>query len=445
MDKKKVISASGIAAAAVVIGIGSMYYAKHNQKLETAPDNTALSTEETTELLESAFASMDSADISVTSTVRWNTGSVATVGDGVENMDADSSAAEEQTSEIAGEQTSDTYDESTLSATAQFSGKNAHGQWTSQYTSNAVTDTTASESTDGEFYMSEADGVVTEYAKATADAAWVKTDNVENAVSGSDYMMNFTYDKLTNVEADKNDDGSYTIHAEMPYADAVQVSALVTGNMISVYDEDFSNGFTTVEISVDENSKAVSLSMVTENADKTDVNADGKIAESNNISITFNQNDNVTVSLLNDETRQNIEAEIQAAADAAAAEAAQEQENAVTEENTDTVNGDAANANNDTASSSNSKKSSSSGSKSNNSGSENSSSDPAAGDYVYGQDTPGIVIIGDERPSDYGQEPNEAPDPNQVGNGSWESEGKPDYVDKEFAGYVPDDYTPGQE
>ena len=218
MDKKKVIIASGIAAAAVVVGVGSMYYAKHNQKQDTHPNSTALSKEETTELLESAFASMDSADISMNSTVRWTTGSAATVGDGVENMDADSSAAEEQTSEIAGEQTSDTYDESTLSATAQFSGKNAHGQWTSQYTSNAMTDVAASESTDGEFYMSEADGAITGYAKTSADTTWVKTDNVENAIFGPDYMKNFTYGKLENVEADKNDDGSYIIHADMAYA-----------------------------------------------------------------------------------------------------------------------------------------------------------------------------------------------------------------------------------
>lgn len=467
MDKKKVIIASGIAAAAVVVGVGSMYYVKHNQKQDTHPDSTALSKEETTELLESAFASMDSADISMNSTVHWNTGSAATVGDGVENVDADSSAAEEQTSEIAGEQATDTYDESTLSATAQFSGENAHGQWTSQYTSNAMTDTAASESTDGEFYMSEADGVVTEYAKATADAAWVKTDNVENAVSGPDYMKNFTYEKLENVEADKNDDGSYIIHANMAYADATQAAGLVTGNTISISDDDFSGASTAVEILIDKDKKATSLLMVTDNTEKTDVNADGKVAESNNISIVFNQNDDVTANLLNDETRKNIETEIQAAADAAAAEVAQEQENTTVEENTDTVTGDASNTNNNTASSSSnngsssssnnsgssssgsSKKSSSSGNKSSNSGSGSSSSNAGSGDYVYGQNTPGVentITIGDDRPSDYGQAPSNAADPNQVGNGSWESEGKPDYVDKEFAGgYVPDDYTPGQQ
>lgn len=463
MDKKKVIIASGIAAAAVVVGVGSMYYAKHNQKQDTHPNSTALSKEETTELLESAFASMDSADISMNSTVRWTTGSAATVGDGVENMDADSSVAEEQTSEIAGEQTSDTYDESTLSATAQFSGKNAHGQWTSQYTSNAMTDAAASESTDGEFYMSEADGAVTGYAKTSADTTWVKTDNVENAVSGPDYMKNFTYGKLENVEADKNDDGSYIIHADMAYADATQAAGLVTGNTVSISDDDFSGASTAVEIMIDKDKKATSLLMVTDNTEKTDTNADGKIAESNNISITFNQNDDVTASLLNEETRQSIENEIQAAADAAA----QEQENATIEENADTANGDASNINNDTASNSNSgsssssnsgtsssgnsssKKSSSSGNKSNNSGSGSSSSNAGSGNYVYGQDTPGVestITIGDDRPSDYGQTPSNVTDQNQVGNGSWESEGKPDYVDKEFAGgYVPDDYTPGHE
>lgn len=464
MDKKKVIIASGIAAAAVVVGVGSMYYAKHNQKQDTHPNSTALSKEETTELLESAFASMDSADISMNSTVRWTTGSAATVGDGVENMDADSSAAEEQTSEIAGEQTSDTYDESTLSATAQFSGKNAHGQWTSQYTSNAMTDAAASESTDGEFYMSEADGAITGYAKTSADTTWVKTDNVENAVSGSDYMKNFTYGKLENVEADKNDDGSYIIHADMAYADATQAAGLVTGNTVSISDDDFSGASTAVEIMIDKDKKATSLLMVTDNTEKTDTNADGKIAESNNISITFNQNDDVTASLLNEETRQSIENEIQAAADAAA-EAAQEQENATVEENTDTANGDASNINNDTASNSNSgsssssnsgtsssgnsssKKSNSSGNKSNNSGS-GSSSNAGNKNPVYGENTLGNGGSIDSSLNVPYEEPpvSNAPDPSQVGNGSWESEGKPDYVDKEFAGgYVPDDYTPGHE
>lgn len=42
--------------------------------------------------------------------------------------------------------------------------------------------------------MSEADGAITEYSK-TADATWAKTENAENVVSGTDYMLNFTYDK----------------------------------------------------------------------------------------------------------------------------------------------------------------------------------------------------------------------------------------------------------
>lgn len=462
MNKKKVIIASGIAAAAVVVGVGSMYYVKHNQKQDTHPDSIALSKEEATELLENAFANMDSADISMNSTVHWTTGSAATVGDGVENMDADSSAAEEQTSEIAGEQTSDTYDESTLSATAQFSGKNAHGQWTSQYTSNAMTDAAASENTDGEFYLSEANGAITGYVKTSADTIWVKKDNVENAVSGPDYMKNFTYGtygKLENVEADKNKDGSYIIHADMSYADATQAAGLVTGNIVSISDDDFSGASTAVEILIDKDKKVTSLLMVTDNTEKTDANADGKIAESNNISITFNQNDDVTASLLNEGTRQSIENEIQAAADAAAAEAAQEQENATVEENTDnntavssSNNGSSSSSSNSGSSSSggsSSKKSSSSRSKSSNSESGSSSSDAGSGNYVYGQDTPGVestITIGDDRPSDYGQTPSNATDSNQVGNGSWESEGKPDYVDKEFAGgYVPDDYTPGHE
>lgn len=464
MNRKKVIIASGIAAAAVAVGVGSMYYVKHNQKQDTHPDSIVLSKEEATELLENAFANMDSADISMNSTVHWTTGSAATVGDGVENMDADSSAAEEQTSEIAGEQTADTYDENTLSATAQFSGKNTHGQWTSQYTSNAMTDAAASESTDGEFYLSEANGAITGYVKTSADTIWVKKDNVENVVSGPDYMKNFTYGKLENVEADKNKDGSYIIHADMSYADATQAAGLVTGNTVSISDDDFSGASTVVEILIDKDKKVTSLLMVTDNTKKTDGNADGKIAESNNISITFNQNDDVTASLLNEETRQSIENEIQAAADAAAAETAQEQENATVEENTDTANGDASNTNNTAVSNSNkgsssnnsgvsssenssSKKSSSSGSKSNNSGS-GSSSSSTGNNPVYGENTLGNGGSIDSSLNVPYEEPpvSNVPDPSQKGNGSWESEGKPDYVDKEFAGgYVPDDYTPGHE
>ena len=40
MNRKKVIIASGIAAAAVVVGVGSMYYVKHNQKQDTACKQT---------------------------------------------------------------------------------------------------------------------------------------------------------------------------------------------------------------------------------------------------------------------------------------------------------------------------------------------------------------------------------------------------------------------
>ena len=205
-------------------------------------------------------------------------------------------------------------------------------------------------------------------------------------------------------------------------------------------------------------------SVVSSLPNATDANADGKIAESNNISITFNQNDDVTASLLNEETRQSIENEIQAAADAAAAETAQEQENATVEENTDTANGDASNTNNTAVSNSNkgsssnnsgvsssenssSKKSSSSGSKSNNSGS-GSSSSSTGNNPVYGENTLGNGGSIDSSLNVPYEEPpvSNVPDPSQKGNGSWESEGKPDYVDKEFAGgYVPDDYTPGHE
>ena len=206
----------------------------------------------------------------------------------------------------------------------------------------------------------------------------------------------------------------------------------------------FLEQITAVEIQLNADKKAVNMQLDTENTEKMDVNADGKIAESSSVTITFNQDADVSASLLTDEIRQNIETEIQAAADAAAAEAAQEQENAAVEESS----GESESNNSGSSGNSSSKKSSSSGSKSSNSESGSSSSDAGSGNYVYGQDTPGVestITIGDDRPSDYGQTPSTAPDPNQVGNGSWESEGKPDYVDKEFAGgYVPDDYTTGQ-
>lgn len=205
--------------------------------------------------------------------------------------------------------------------------------------------------------------------------------------------------------------------------------------LISISDDDFSDATTAVDIQLNTDKKAVNMQLDTENTEKMDVNADGRIAESSSVTITFSQEADVAASLLSDDTRQNIEAEIQEAADAAAAEAAQEQENAAVEESS----GESESNN------SSSKKSSSSGSKSSNSGSGSSSSDAGSGNYVYGQDTPGEVIIGDDRPSDYGQSSSNVSDSNQIGDGSWEESGKPDYVDKEFAGgYVPDDYTTGQ-
>lgn len=123
----------------------------------------------------------------MSSTTRWLTGSEGTAaGDGVVSTDAVPDGTEEQTTELSGGQTTDIYDESTVSAIAQFSGKNAHGQWTSQVGDAAEA---------GEYYVSEADGAITEYSKS-ADAVWSKIENAENAVSGTDYMMNFTYDKL---------------------------------------------------------------------------------------------------------------------------------------------------------------------------------------------------------------------------------------------------------
>ena len=431
MHKKKLISACGVVAIAVVVGAGASYYSQHSAKnepeVETEAEKPELTEEETAEMLDDNFSNMESAEISMSSTTRWLTGSEGTAdGDGVVNTDAVPDGTEEQTTELPGGQAADTYDESTVSATAQFSGKNAHGQWTSQTGDTAETN--------GEFYMSEADGAIVEYSKA-ADAAWSKIGNAENTVSGTDYMMNFTYDKLEDVKVDQNDDGTYTVHASMPYAEAMQVAALATGNAVSISDDDFSGATTAVEIQLNADKKAVNMQMDTENTEKMDVNADGKIAESSSVTITFSQDADVSASLLTDEIRQNIETEIQAAADAAAAEAAQEQENAAVEESS----GESESNN------SSSKKSSSSGSKSSNSGSGSSSSDAGSGNYVYGQDTPGEVIIGDDRPSDYGQSSSNVSDSNQIGDGSWEESGKPDYVDKEFAGgYVPDDYTTGQ-
>ena len=431
MHKKKLISACGVVAIAVVVGAGASYYSQHSAKnepeVETEAEKPELTEEETAEMLDDNFSNMESAEISMSSTTRWLTGSEGTAdGDGVVNTDAVPDGTEEQTTELSGGQTTDTYDESTVSAIAQFSGENAHGQWTSQ-----ADDTTE---TNGEFYMSEADGAITEYSK-TADATWAKTENAENVVSGTDYMMNFTYDKLEDVKVDQNDDGTYTVHASMPYAEAMQVAALATGNAVSISDDDFSDATTAVDIQLNTDKKAVNMQLDTENTEKMDVNADGRIAESSSVTITFSQEADVAASLLSDDTRQNIEAEIQEAADAAAAEAAQEQENAAVEESS----GESESNN------SSSKKSSSSGSKSSNSGSGSSSSDAGSGNYVYGQDTPGEVIIGDDRPSDYGQSSSNVSDSNQIGDGSWEESGKPDYVDKEFAGgYVPDDYTTGQ-
>lgn len=423
MHKKKLISACGVVAIAVVVGAGASYYSQHSAKnepeVETEAEKPELTKEETAEMLDDNFSNVESAEISMSSTTRWLTGSEGTAdGDGVVNTDAVPDGTEEQTTELSGGQTTDTYDESTVSAIAQFSGENAHGQWTSQ-----ADDTTE---TNGEFYMSEADGAITEYSK-TADATWAKTENAENVVSGTDYMLNFTYDKLEDVKVDQNDDGTYTVHASMPYAEAMQVAALATGNAVSISDDDFSDATTAVDIQLNTDKKAVNMQLDTENTEKMDVNADGRIAESSSVTITFSQEADVAASLLSDDTRQNIEAEIQ--------EAAQEQENAAVEESS----GESESNN------SSSKKSSSSGSKSSNSGSGSSSSDAGSGNYVYGQDTPGEVIIGDDRPSDYGQSSSNVSDSNQIGDGSWEESGKPDYVDKEFAGgYVPDDYTTGQ-
>ena len=438
MHKKKLISACGVVAIAVVVGAGASYYSQHSAKnepeVETEAEKPELTEEETAEMLDDNFSNMESAEISMSSTTRWLTGSEGTAdGDGVVNTDAVPDGTEEQTTELPGGQAVDTYDESTVSATAQFSVKNAQGQWTSQTGDTAETN--------GEFYMSEADGAITEYSKA-ADAAWSKAENAENVVSGTDYMLNFTYDKLEDVKVDQNDDGTYTVHASMPYAEAMQVVALATGNAVSISDDDFTRATTAVEIQLNTDKKAVNLQLDTENAEKVDVNGDGRIAESSSVTITFNQDADVSASLLTDEIRQNIEAEIQEAADAAAAEAAQEQENAAVEESS----GESESNNSGSSGNSSSKKSSSSGSKNGNTSS-SSGKIITSNDPEYTQDSgPESGEIDSSQNIPY-EEPDNSnvQAPNQVGDGSWESEGKPDYVDKEFAGgYVPDNYTPGQ-
>lgn len=427
MHKKKLIGACGVVVVAVVVGAGASYYSQHSAKkapkVEAEAEKPELTEEETAELLDGNFSNMESAEISMSSTTRWLTGSEGTAdGDGVVSTDAVPSGTEEQTSELFGGQATDTYEESTVSATAQFSGKNAHGQWTSQ-----VDDTAE---TAGEFYMSEADGAITEYSKAV-DAAWIKAENAENIVSGTDYMLNFTYDKLENVEVIQNDDNTYTVHASMPYAEAMQVATLTTGNAVSISDEDFTGATTAVEIQLNADKKAVNMQLDTENTEKVDVNGDGRIAESSSVTITFNQEADVAASLLTDETRQNIETEIQAAADAAAAE---EQENADVEENSDGKS-ESENSGSSSSGNSGSKKSSSTG----------SSNVVTEDNPVYGEDTLGGGSIDSSLNVPY-EEPDTSniPAPDQVGDGSWEEAGKPDYVDKEFAGYVPDNYTPGQ-
>lgn len=75
-------------------------------------------------MLDDNFSNVESAEISMSSTTRWLTGSEGTAdGDGVVNTDAVPDGTEEQTTELSGGQTTDTYDESTVSQSHNFPGK----------------------------------------------------------------------------------------------------------------------------------------------------------------------------------------------------------------------------------------------------------------------------------------------------------------------------------
>ena len=418
MDKKKVIIAGGIAAAAVVVGIGATCYTKHEQKEDAKPESVTLSDEEAKELLDGVFGDMETAEVSVNSITRWKPGDTLDDGTasmedtqdaaGTENVegtadtdetentegttdttdtavneeniaDADSNdnaasaddanlSGESETSSTSGgsegEQTT-VYNEGTLSSTTQFSGKNVHSVWVKQnksgVTDDSSTDATITDNVTGETYMSETDGTVTKYVK-TGDSVWAKTENVENAVSGTEYMNAFTFDNLENVKVE-NKDKVYVVNAEIPYEDIAQIGALVSGNDVSVSDDDFSGKITDVTMFLSEGKQVTTIQLSTNNLDGADVNGDNMIADSSIINITFTtedviddedssstteteentdenaENDSSTSEtevkagskeaikgkLLSDDVRQSIESEIQADAEAKAAAEAQAQ------------------------------------------------------------------------------------------------------------------------
>ena len=409
MDKKKVIIAGGIAAAAVVVGIGATCYTKHEQKEDAKPESVTLSDEESKELLDGVFGDMETAEVSVNSITRWKSGDTLDDGtastedaqdaagaDGTENTegttdttdtaaneenpadadsndnaastdDEDSSGESEASSTSDGSESEQTtvYNEGTLSSTTQFSGKNVHSVWVKQnksgVTDDSSTDVTITDNVTGETYMSETDGTVTKYVK-TGDSVWAKTENVENAVSGTEYMKAFTFDNLENVKVE-NKDKAYVVNAEIPYEDIAQIGALVSGNDVSVSDDDFSGKTTDVTMFLSEGKQVTTIQLSTNNLDGADVNGDNMIADSSIINITFTtedvvddedssstteteentdenaENDSSTSEtevkagskeaimskLLSDDVRQNIESEIQADAEAKAAAEAQAQ------------------------------------------------------------------------------------------------------------------------
>ena len=79
MHKKKLIGACGVVAIVVVVGAGASYYSQHSAKnepeVETEAEKPELTEEETAELLDGNFSNMESAEISMSSTTRWLTGS----------------------------------------------------------------------------------------------------------------------------------------------------------------------------------------------------------------------------------------------------------------------------------------------------------------------------------------------------------------------------------
>lgn len=523
MHKKKVIAICAVVIAGAIVAGGTAGYVHHkNQpRKEAIPDSTALSAEETENLLKGIFENMDKADITVTSSVRWGTptanaeaGTDTTTETGednsteAENTDTNSDVAVqseasaedtavttaengEDTAAQAPVETNNVTSEMSLSANVKYSGKNMHSQWTKAVTDGDMNDENIQKTEEsGELYISEKeDGSIVAYAKSNDDT-WVQGTEAEGHISGADYMKSFLAENMDKITADHLQDESYIVHAAMLYADAVKISEYSTNNTVSIADADLEDYNTNVEILIDKDKNVKSLLLVTENENKVDKNADGKVAEQNNVSITFNQSDVVEedtqssvsaeaetpetdpieADLLSSEKETAIvgeiqakEAEKQAAEEAAKAEAerqAAEQAEKQEEEEKKAANADNESSSNNSSSSNSGNSGSSnkgnsgsnggSGKKNNGSSGGNSSGNNGSSsnkNYVYGQNTDdGWVDSSQNIPYESSTPTYEKPsiDPSK-GDGSWESNGKPDYADKEFAGYVPDDYTEGHE